>query len=45
MFNIINNLNKFKIVVDKFHGVTTISISTISSTVISGLFWFYIAMI
>ena len=43
MFNIINNLNKFKIVVDKFHGVTTIGFATISSTVISGLFWFYIA--
>ena len=43
MFNINNNLDKFKVIVDKFHGITTIGIATISSTIISGFFWFYIA--
>ena len=43
MFNIKNNLDKIKIILDKFHGVTKIGAATIVSTVISGVFWFYIA--
>jgi len=43
MFDIKNNLSKIKLIVDKFQGVTTIGAATIASTVISGLFWFYIA--
>jgi O-antigen/teichoic acid export membrane protein len=43
MFDIKNNLSKIKVIVDKFHGITKIGAATISSTVISGLFWFYVA--
>lgn len=38
-----NNLEKIKGIGDKFKGLTTIGIANISSTAISGIFWFYIA--
>ena len=43
MFDINNNLDRFKVIGDKFKGLTTIGIANILSTVISGVFWFYVA--
>ena len=43
MFDIINNLDMIKSLGNQFKGLTTIGIATILATVISGVFWFYIA--